>query len=70
MGHGEQCGAWKQLTCDTTTEFECCECDEGTPTEYGGCVGFDAYDAADDVPCGEKCEAFCNALSSNTQVNF
>ena len=37
---------------------------------YGGCVGEDAYAAADDAACGEKCEAFCNALTSNTQVKF
>ena len=40
----------------------------GQARAYGGCVGEDAYAAADDVSCGEKCEAFCSALTSNTQV--
>ena len=40
----------------------------GQAREYGGCVNVDAYSAADDVSCGEKCEAFCNALTDNTQV--
>ena len=70
VGHGDQCGAWKQLTCDTTTEFECCQCDENQARAFGGCVGEDAYSAADDASCGDKCEAFCNALTSNTQVSF
>ena len=70
VGHGDQCGAWKQLTCDTTTEFECCECDEDQARAFGGCVGEDAYSAADGASCGDKCEAFCNALTSNTQVSL
>ena len=40
----------------------------GQARAYGGCVGEDAYAAADDASCGEKCEAFCSALTSNTQV--
>ena len=26
--HGQQCGAWKGLICDETTENSCCTCDE------------------------------------------
>ena len=43
--------------------------DLGQAREYGGCVNVDAYSAADNVPCGEKCESFCNALTDNTQVS-
>ena len=32
--HGQQCGAWKGLICDETTENSCCTCDEGKNFNY------------------------------------
>ena len=29
VSHGQQCGAWKGLICDESSENSCCACDQG-----------------------------------------
>ena len=54
---GDQCGAWRFLTC--SQETSCCEC---TDDNCGADMELDA-----DATCEEQCEAKCNEMTDATQ---
>ena len=56
--NNQQCGSWRGLYCDESTENQCCVF-EG-PTSHD-----EAVQEASKYPCGSRCHMFCHNFSDN-----